>query len=324
MPKFFQSELAAYSGEKTTFQNVKFKKSDLSNSSAAEAGTILEIIPVHIKNPPVIQFIAYLDSLADNFNTNYSETQPFGRPDPYYVWKSNKRSIRVAFSIPSSSVATALDNMNSLSWFLGSLYPSYKTTQTATSIAASPMFRVRFSNLICSSTNDGQGLLGVIKGTSVTHQVKEGFIGLNPQNMGSSFGNTEARLLKEAGFEGSVSEGKKFLVPKLMTIGFTLDVVHDHSLGWDYNTGQWRGGSSAPRFPHDFGLNRDTSDTPSAGATVFEEGQNDPNPNPGSTQAKVAASNAAALTGQGSGTDPTVEVHDTPETPAIEGGNIPR
>ena len=67
MPKFFQSEIAAYAGDKSGFQNVKFKKRDFDNSTAAELGTILEIIPVHIKNPPVIQFIAYLDSLSGSY-----------------------------------------------------------------------------------------------------------------------------------------------------------------------------------------------------------------------------------------------------------------
>jgi hypothetical protein len=271
MPKFFQVEKAAYGGEKNSFQNVKFKKRDLDNSNAAETGTILEIIPVHIKNPPVIQFIAYLDSLSDSFSSDTTQTQPFGRTDPYHIWKSNKRNIRVTFSIPASSVTTALDNLNNLSWFLAALYPTYKDTQTATSIAASPMFRVRFSNLICSSTKDGQGLLGIIKNVSVTPDVKQGFIGIHPQNMGSSFANVESRLLKEAGFDNNMNEGKKLLVPKLMKVTFALDVVHDHALGWDYNTGEWRGGRSASRFPYDFGLVRDATDTPSAGTATFDD-----------------------------------------------------
>ena len=273
MPKFFQVEKLAYGGEKNSFQNVKFKKRDLDNSEAAEAGTILEIMPVHIKNPPVIQFIAYLDNLSDTFNTATTQTQPFGRTDPYHIWKSNRRSIRVSFSIPASSKTSALDNLNNLSWFLSSLYPTYKDTQTATSIAASPMFRVRFSNLICSSTKDGQGILGIIKSVSVTPDVKQGFIGIQPENMGSSFANVESRLLKEAGFDNSINEGKKFLVPKLMKISFNLDVVHDHALGWDFTTGEWRGGRSASRFPYDFGLIRDTTDTPSAGSATFDDAQ---------------------------------------------------
>ena len=272
MPKFFQTEKAAYAGEKNSFKNVKFKdRGNFDNSSAAEAGTILEIIPVHIKNPPVIQFIAYLDNISDTFQSSQTPVQPFGRTDPYYMWKSNKRSIKVGFSIPASSVSVALDNLNNLSWFLGALYPTYKDTQIATSIAASPMFRVRFANIICSSTRDGQGLLGVIQNVTVTPDVKTGFIGINPSNMGTSFADTAASLLKSAGFENNINEGKKLLIPKLMKVNFGLDVVHDHALGWEYESGDWRGGLSAPRFPYDFGMVRDTRDTPSAGNAVFDD-----------------------------------------------------
>ncbi len=279
--KFFQVEKAAYAGQKETFRNVEFKKGDLENSSAAEAGTILEIIPVHYKNPPVIQFMAYLDSMKDSFQAGFSPEQPFGRTDPYYIWKSNKRSVNVNFSIPSSGEATALDNLNNLSWFAASMYPTYKDSATATSIAASPIFRVRFANIICSSTKDGQGLLGVIKGLNVTHDVKQGFIGMKAENMGSSFANGAGKLLKEAGFANSINEGKKFLMPKLIKVSFNLDVVHDHSLGWDFHSGNWRGGRSAPRFPYDFGLVRDIQDTPSAGTATF-------NDTPDSPQAKEA------------------------------------
>lgn len=308
MPKFFQTEIAAYSGDKDKLRNVKFKKNDFNNSSAAEAGTILEIIPVHIKNPPVIQFLAYLDTISDTFNADFSAQQPFGRPDPYYMWKSNKRSIRVAFSIPSSSVTVGLDALNNLSWFLGALYPTYKDTQTTTSIAASPLFRVRFANLICSSTNDGQGLLGVIKSVSVTPDSKNGFIGVKPENMGSASANLDGKLLKEAGFENSINEGKKLLIPKLMKISFSLDVVHDHALGWDYDTGNWRGGTTGPRFPYDFGMVRDVTDTPSAGNAVFDDAQatSSPVPTPGNPADREAEKTATQVLG------------DTSTTPGVE------
>ena len=141
----------------------------------------------------------------------------------------------------------------------------YKDTATTTSIAASPIFRVRFGNLICSSTRDGQGLLGVIQGVNVTHDLKQGVIGFESGNSGSSFSNKAAAILRQAGFQGVVKEGKKIMIPKSIKLGFTLNVVHDHSLGWDFNSGNWRGGLTGPRFPYDFGLTRDTSDTPGSG-----------------------------------------------------------
>jgi hypothetical protein len=271
VPKFFQVEKAAYAGDKNEFSNVKFKKRALENSKAAEAGTVLEIIPLHVKNPPVIQFIAYLTSLSDQFQSTQTQQQPFGRPDPYYMWKSNNRTITVSFDIPSSSVTSGLDNLNSLSWFLAALYPTYKDTRSATSIAASPMFRVRFANLICSSTNDGQGLLGVIQSVTVTHDPTKGFIGGKVDNLGTSFSSEIASVIKAAGFDNAVREGKNILIPKLMRINFALNVVHDHRVGWDFATGDFRGGLSAPRFPYDFGLLRDTADTPLAGATISND-----------------------------------------------------
>lgn len=287
MSKFFQSETAAFGG-KSGFSNVEFKKSNVESSVSAEAGTVLEIIPMHIKNPPVIQFVSYLTNIRDSFQVQSTANQPFGRTDPYYIWKSNKRTIGLGFSIPSSGKSSALQNLNNLSWFLASLYPTYKDTQTATSFAASPMFRVRFSNIVCSSTKDGQGLLGVIKNVTVTHDPKEGFIGMNPSNMGTDFANVEAKVIKDAGFDNSVREGKRFLVPKLIKINFTFDVVHDHALGWDYHTGGWRGGLSAPRFPYDFGLLRDVTDTPSAGTAVFDDSSPETNNVPDSPEQKEA------------------------------------
>jgi hypothetical protein len=191
MPKFFQSEVAAYSGEKPTegFSKIKFKKNDLENSTGAQAGTLLEIIPIHIKNPPVIQFIAYIETLTDTFSPSYAQEQSFGRTDSYYTWESSKRNINIGFAIPSTSISKGLDNLNNLSWFLASLYPTYKEAEDGTSVAASPMFRVRNANLIASPTANGQGLLCVIENVSVKHQLKEGLISVMPQNMGSSGAN---------------------------------------------------------------------------------------------------------------------------------------
>ena len=58
-----------------------------------------------------------------------------------------------------------------------------------------------------------------------------------------------------------------------MTVGFSLDVVHDHAMGWEHSTGQWRGGLAAPSFPYDFGLVRETLDTPPVGPTNSNDAQ---------------------------------------------------
>jgi len=309
MPKFFQVETAAYAGEKNTFSNVKFKKNNLESSHAAESGTVLEIIPIHIKNPPVIQFLAYIETLADKVSTEHTAEQPYGRPDPYYIWKSNSRNINVVFSVPSSSVAMGLNNLNNISWFFAAQYPTYKGDMVTTAVSATPMFRVRFANLICSSTKGGQGLLGVINGLSVTPDIESGFISVNSSNISSVQANVAAQLLESAGFDENVPEGKKLLIPKLFKLQFDLKVVHDHSLGWNHEDGTWRGGFAASSYPYDFGLVRESVDPPGSGVTVVEA--------PGSPASKeVAAGQAEVLGGGGAETtvalDQSVKVDATP------------
>ena len=281
MPKFFQTEIAGYGGDKNTFQNVKFKKRDFSNTSAAAAGTILEIIPVHIKNPPVIQFLAYVSTLGDSYSVKYKSEQPYGRTDQYHIWSGNMRRINLSFDIPSSSVSKGLDNLNNLSWLLASLYPTYKDRISSTSVSASPLFRVRYGNLIMSPAQGGLGLLCTMPSVRVTHDHKEGFIGVVASGMSVGGGNTAGSLLKSAGFDNSVREGEKILIPKLIKISTSLTVVNDHPMGWDHQTGHWRGGPSAAGWPYKFGLVRDTKDEPSASSSgAVNEDSSVPTPNP--------------------------------------------
>lgn len=268
MPKFFQTELAAYGGEKQGFQNIKFKKRDFNNSNAALAGTILEIIPVHIKNPPIIQFLAYLESITDNHNSKQKENTGYGRSNPYYIWAGGERSIRFGVTLVSPSITAGLDNLNNLSWLIAAQYPTYKDRNTATSVSASPLFRVRYGNLIASMSGGGQGLLCVIKGgVQVKMNSSDGYISAVPSGMAAGGGNTAGQLIKNAGFDNLVREGSKILIPRTIKLNFELGVVHDHEMGWDQETGEWRASWSAPGFPYGLGLVRDTKDGPSTDAS---------------------------------------------------------
>lgn len=131
----------------------------------------------------------------------------------------------------------------------------------------------------------------VIKGVTVTHDMKQGVIGAIASGMRLSGGTTAGRLIKEAGFENHVRDGEKILIPKLIKLGFSLTVVHDHSLGWDHDTGEWRGAKEGAGFPYKFGLVRDTKDEMSLdpvgdmrGDTSIPQGAS--SPVPGSPQAQ--------------------------------------
>ena len=285
MSKFFQNDIAAHAGNKTGLRNVEFKKRNFDNSAAAAAGTILEIIPVHIKNPPVIQFVAYLEALSDNFQIKYQQKQPYGRTDPYYIWEGNSRSISVSFAIPNTSVSHALDNLNNLSWLAASVYPTYRERVSANSIAASPLWRIRYANLIASRTSGGQGALCKFDSLRINYGIEDGYIAIPSAGQ-------NAEIIKSAGFDNLVRSGDNILVPKIISVDLDLDIIHDHALGWDYETGNWRGGRAAPGYPYGFGLNRDATDSPGAdpagGVQTEAASAGIENAPPGSPQAQEA------------------------------------
>jgi hypothetical protein len=141
----------------------------------------------------------------------------------------------------------------------------------------------------------------VIPDITITHDVERGFISATPRNMGSSFANDAAQVLASAGFDGVVSEGKSFLIPKLIKLSMTLNVVHDHALGWNATTGEFRGGKSARTFPYDFGLVRDASSSPTPADGLVGSGE-------------IDAAPGSAAHGSGHGASLSV-LTDEPRTP---------
>ena len=146
----------------------------------------------------------------------------------------------------------ALRNLNNLNWFLASQYPAYSDSQSATSIAATPIFRVKYANLI-SSVSDRKGLLAILENVSVDTDLKTGFISVD-------FTSIDKDVRDESGFP---KQSDKILVPKKISLSCNLNVVHEDSLGWDVNTGAWRG-RSTDGFPYGFGVVRGALSTAGA------------------------------------------------------------
>ena len=77
--------------------------------------------------------------------------------------------------------------------------------------------------------------------------LKSGFISID-------MSSTDKDIRDESGFP---KQADKILVPKNIGLTCTLNVVHETSLGWDVNTGEWRG-QTRDGFPYGFGVLRGT------------------------------------------------------------------
>tara|TARA_B100000131_G_scaffold90220_1_gene86935 strand:- start:26323 stop:27171 length:849 start_codon:yes stop_codon:yes gene_type:complete len=277
MSKFFANERAALG--KAASVNAEFKKDNAAFGSSPEAqtGTVLEFIPVHVRNAPVITFMAFIKSMSDNFRHDHQPEQPFGRPDPYHIWQKSERTISISWTVPSTSKESALRNLNNLNLLIASQYPAYASQGDATSIAASPLFRVKYANMISHARGD-RGLLCTMSGVEVSPEVNSGFIYID-------FDSVDRKLKGKSG-------PSKLLIPKNFSLSVNLSVVHDHSLGWDLQSGEWRGGDTIG-FPYGYGLGKGTTrPAKSASPTVADA--------PGASEGadgKVAAAGASGMMG---------------------------
>ena len=229
-------------------------------AEAIDAGTLIEFVPMHIKNPPRITFMAFIKTQKDSFKPMYDSIQVFGRAEPYYVWKSSARTITLTLEIPSSGKDMALKNLVNLQWLLASLYPAYKGTTESNSVSASPLFRVKYSNMIMSAENQN-GLLAVLQNVTVTPVVKSGYMAFNLDEVVAM---THGNLISGEGIDAprfqnmlgsDVTRPHRLLIPVQYTLSCTLNVVLEHSLGWEHETGDWLAGSSVG-FPYGIGLDK--------------------------------------------------------------------
>ena len=137
--------------------------------------------------------------------------------------------------------------------------------------------------MVMSAANHS-GLLCVIQNVSVTPDIKTGYISLNLDEIaGMSDGAAQLRngpdlprFKQVLAGPRDVSRPNRLLIPKNYSLGFTLNVVHEHSLGWQHETGEWRAGDSVG-FPYGIGLDKQ-KETPPPPPPVIYEAVEDPAP----------------------------------------------
>jgi len=150
------------------------------------------------------QFKAFITDFSDSFESNWNSTEVFGRMDPIWTYQNTKRTIRLAFDVPSYDEAEGKKNLENVSKIIRMMYPTYQNMQGTSVISESPVFTVLFGNLICRTT-DGGPLKGVIPSFDFAPDVQQGFY----------------------------NSGGKTLIPKTLKVSFDFNVLHDHELGYN-------------------------------------------------------------------------------------------
>ncbi len=194
-----------------------------SDSIASTQGHAMAVSFRHEQSGKSVFFKAFISSLTETYNCDWTEENIFGRTDPSRLFRQTTRRISLGLKVPAESFSEAYDNLGRVSMLEQFLYPNYTSVGLHKTISQGPYIRMKVMNLIAKSdpaaspkeysayksTPDAtQGLLGVITSLNVNH------------NLESSDVTTFA---KDA----------NTVLPGLIEVAVDFTVIHENRLGWD-------------------------------------------------------------------------------------------
>lgn len=233
------------------------------------AGAVISFM--HMPSGKELFFKAFINTFNETYSSDWSGETVYGRADPIYMFKQTQRKIAIAFMVPASSAGEAYENLAKAQQLVQFLYPMYTDVQSATTIAQSPLVRLKLVNLLqktnssvgpntknatqtyasYKSSNDAsQGLLGVITNCTINHNIDN-------LDMGSI----------EKGAQGTIEA----LLPKGIEIIIDFAPIHEHTVGWIGKDGNAQPEFAAPNFPYGAQL-ASAAAKPAAGPTDGAKG----------------------------------------------------
>lgn len=194
----------------------------------------------HVPSKRSVFFKAFIEAFSETYSSNFTPTEAFGRTDPIYQYKNTTRKISLTFKVPAASEGEAYENLGRVSALEQMLYASYAEVGSATTLSQAPLIRLKVMNLLQkngvtddlddivaagvqgsekeffvqyqSTSDSGQGLLGVIDNLSVDHNI--------------------------LGDDGVFHKGTNTILPKNIQLSLGFSPIHETTLGWDKNKQQ--------------------------------------------------------------------------------------
>ena len=230
---------------------------DVSDAYANNAEMVVSVY--HIPSDTAIYFKAYITAFIETYSSDWAREAVFGRTDPIYMFRQTERRISLALKVPAASLSEAYENLGKVQSLAQFLYPTYVKAGDATTIAQSPLLRIKVMNLLQNSTGAAQktdvplddlfdnyqstsdptqGLLGVINSLAVNHNLE----------------NNAA---------GAVEKAPNTVLPKMLEINMEFSPIHESTLGFNEN-----GQPLSPLFPYGVTLGDATSQAADNGAII--------------------------------------------------------
>ena len=216
----------------------------------------------HIPSGKHVVFKAMINSFSDQYTSEWSTENVYGRMDPISQFQGTQRVISLDWDVVAASVEEAKLNMKKCQMLMSMLYPTYEASpgdSSATLINTAPLFKFKFGNFAmdasmgtesASATAQDAGLVGYIGGFTFEPDFESGIL--------EDWGEPDPRT--GVPFGGDVS-GKGHFFPQHMKLAAEFTVLHTHKLGWE---GSEKREAMFPYGAGSFGAELGGGDEPSA------------------------------------------------------------
>lgn len=214
----------------------------------------------HVPTGQKVKFKAFVTAFSDDFSSKYNPTSVFGRMDPIQTFQNTSRTISCTFTIAAASRFEARQNLQNINLLTQMLYPKYIDAGVASTISASPLFRVKFANLIYAENSPAEDAA-----TDEEQDYESGLLG--------AVGGFKISPKFEAGFRDDIYDT---LIPMQIPISFNMAVIHEHKLGWegereDAKFGRQNIDNMGNRYPYEVQRASEVdSNQAAAGAAIIE------------------------------------------------------
>ena len=189
----------------------------------------------------VEEFPAFLTDMSQNFTSNWSTEDVYGRNDPIATFQGTKRTISLGFDLPAGSLQDAKDNLDRCSNLTQMMYPGYHPT-TKERVTKTSLKDVKVVDPAADAQNAGPGIAsetrinkeniqtGLVLGRSPLVKVKFGnlIVAIDGEGLLGWIGSLSWKPNLEMGMFAA-SKGEFY--PKVISLSFDLNVLHQTNVG---------------------------------------------------------------------------------------------
>ena len=185
-------------------------------------------------------FKAFITSMTETYNCDWTEEAIYGRNDPTQIFKQTTRRISLGLKVPAETFGEAYDNLGRVGRLEQFLYPNYTPVGLGHTISQGPMVRMKVMNLIAKA------------GTQTAADATDAAAGGTNSNAASatSYGKYKSGPDSAKGLLGAITslnvnhnldvlevniftKEKNTVLSGLIEINVDFVVVHEKRLGWD-------------------------------------------------------------------------------------------